>query len=483
MFPFAAKAEEDRLAAIEPVKIDLEAIDKPEVLTVSPKSNPLDVKLPVQFMEAPQISFLTLISNNSTEAVTPLTNYMKELALDKELPPASIVKTAPISKSRNCSDKYVDNNKKEVKNAKTDKVNDGKSKKNRDDKRKERQKEHIASNGNTANINNVGNTVNTGNVSGAGNEKAKKRSKPKSSANNAPADSLVEKQPQSSEIKGIPKILGRKQATQVHDTKALEPKIDVPVVTSVHEPAVIQVDARVKTVKKTETIVKQDLKQICPDPGLTGRPVIVLDQFVAPIIKQPASPDVQPDLNDKQLGNSNVLGHRNEDRKEISNNSRKGKSLAERSRPAREPYVSPDDSQHIELVKNAAKEHTKSIIAKELVAKVDPVIKSKDTAKEKVQSKEEVPVKKTFKTKQPSIQQPKAKPAEPQLSTTTQAPANEQQKSNPDPSKLNPKKPFQPPTPKLSKAQDSHIIAPPVEAAKKVFRTSRKVQEIEKDNN
>lgn len=364
VFPFAAKAEEDRLSSMAPVSINLDEDDddnEPEIQVTSPKSNPLDIKLPaIQVFEAPKLTFSSFEKKKSTEAVTPLTEYIKELSLNRELPPAqkNVENSKEISKASNYE--IVENVQSKTKGKKTKKKKD--KQKDKSHEKTSMSKDHKGANANTNNTN------------GNGNDPAKKQVKSKSSTKKSSnTGSLVEKPAQSLEIKGTPKILGRKQP-QIQASEEVKPQVcsdgSVGKVLPETRKAVLKTNNPKKPFKDLTP-----LEVITPDPNRSSnRPAYVLGQYIYP--PNPKS------------------SHESEKSTTLP---QKSKPISEKSRPAREPYVCPEE-------------------AKVILEKSD--IKT-----------EEVPVKKTFKTKQQQPSQMNSQEAATTLKTKIKTPSSKDQKS------------------------------------------------------
>lgn len=400
VFPFAAKIEEERLAAIGPVEIDFDVEEPFEVDIVSPKVNEMDVKLPVQIPEATQVTFSSLMANSSssTEAVTPLTEYIKSLALDKKLPAAKQSKHEKYPISTKSKKKKEEKKNYENKNGHDEK------KKSRRDKQREKQAEKIKENPA---------------------ELSKKKFKSKSSTENSNNGSLVDKPQNVPVIKGVPKILGRKQ----ENSEAMKPS---------EQP-----------------------------------------------IETPAS---------KHLSDNNIFIKEGFDRAPTKKDKpTKVKTLAERSRPTREPYISPDDSQSIELVRSVINTGSTGDKATDKASESKPVVlkqKTSDQAKSTapLDKAEKLPQKISIKTKQTKKETPmqdiqstakavKEEPKKQVLIAKKQAEAQVKESQTPK-KPTQPKEPKQPNESNVSKEiKPENLDTPvPLNVVKKIFKTSAKTQ-------
>lgn len=209
-FPFAAKAEEDRLSASNgPVSIDLEDENLTDVQEVpnNLKNSELDAKLSIpntSTLQLPKVSFASLLpaeAKKSTEAVTPLTEYIKSLSLNEELPPKAAEKEV-IKKHKTQAKK--ENKEKE----KTRKETKKQSNKSKPEKAKSESKKSDSK------------TV------------SKPEKKPEVVNDNSKqktTNSNVEKQPS---VKGVPKILARKSEPAKSNSTVDVPVVQSPVVSA-----------------------------------------------------------------------------------------------------------------------------------------------------------------------------------------------------------------------------------------------------------
>ena len=237
-FPFAAKAEEERLASIGPIEIDLDEenlVDFQQVPVT--KSSKLDAKLSVSIAPTsplPQVSFSSLLAKGSenlaspTDAVTPLTEFIKKMSLNQQLPPATKQKEAQ-KKS-----------KKKESREKKEKEKEKKEKKKQENMKKENKSEKSKKQANTQ-------------------AEKKTLNKDKSVVN----EPLVDKQTQ---IKGIPKILARKPA--VADIAAKTSSVDSKAATSEVKPATS--GAKITNNQSTHGVI--DTKPAASDIGLLPKP-------------------------------------------------------------------------------------------------------------------------------------------------------------------------------------------------------------------
>lgn len=219
-FPFAAKAEEDRLSASNgPVSIDLEDENLTNVqeLPNNLKNNELDAKLPIvntPTLQLLTVSFASLLpaeANRSTEAVTPLTEYIKKLSLNEVLPPKAPGKEV-LKKDR-----------KQLKKEKKEKE------KKRKEKKKQTSKAKLENESKSGSISKPENrtkpvTIDKSEKRNSQSEAVKSNLKPQ---NEKKTNSNVEKQPS---LKGVPKILARKPENEPAKTDATTK--DVPVAKS-----------------------------------------------------------------------------------------------------------------------------------------------------------------------------------------------------------------------------------------------------------
>lgn len=211
IYPFAAKAEKET-STFEEVKINLDEDD------AFPQSNSdllskVDVKLslpssPIVPAELPKISFSSLISKtgeavSSTEAVSPLIDFIRESGLNQKLMPAAEKSKETTKKNKKESRKRENKSKEEA--------GKDKEKKRKEKKKKEKQKK-IQKQKELAEEKNQNQPV-SNNPSKSPNEPDKKSFKTSSSSvkEQGKKESLVQTAPQASQIKGVPKILSRKQ--------------------------------------------------------------------------------------------------------------------------------------------------------------------------------------------------------------------------------------------------------------------------------
>jgi hypothetical protein len=338
------------------------------------KISELDAKLSVSIeptLPLPQVSFSSLLSKNnlelrsSNEAVTPLTEYIESLSLkEKILPPANK------RKEREQKEK-IKNEKKEKKRKETER------KERRREEKKKRKEEDASKNTKASNTSN--NTAKTDKLINQPPEAEMKSFKTKTAG---VTESLVEKQSQAPQIKGVPKILARKETKQ----------------------SVVEGDNIKHSVPSVRQPYISPSTEIIPENDLNKKSALIDDLFRNYQYPYINGKDTSSNKTEKTLNNS-VKKVDNSLKKKSSENSAihakkqpKGKTLAERSSKA--PFIRPEmASVPAESVSETVKILQKKQPTEKMGKKSETVV-------------EAAPIKKNFKSKQSKPNSPKIESAQ-----------------------------------------------------------------------